>query len=145
MALHRLTQIVMGVPNVEPTAAYYAEFGLSPGRDGTFATVDGGEQLRIVQAPHRKLVRLGVGADDPDDLDRVAASLASLGVPVERTTDRVRAVDPGTEVTVEVEIAGRYQQEPTPAPGYNGPGVTARTGERAPGILRDRPVAGHSR
>ena len=26
MALHRLTQIVMGVPNVEQTAAYYAEF-----------------------------------------------------------------------------------------------------------------------
>ena len=31
MALHRLTHIVMGVPNVEATAAYYAEFGLIPG------------------------------------------------------------------------------------------------------------------
>ena len=30
MALHRLTHIVMGVPNVEETAAYYAEFGLIP-------------------------------------------------------------------------------------------------------------------
>ena len=29
MALHRLTQIVMGVPNVEQTSAYYAEFGLA--------------------------------------------------------------------------------------------------------------------
>jgi hypothetical protein len=85
MALHRLTQIVMGVPNVEQTAAYYAEFGLTHGENGTFTTVDGGEQLRIVPAASRRLVRLGVGADDPDDLDRVAASLAALGVPAERT------------------------------------------------------------
>jgi catechol 2,3-dioxygenase-like lactoylglutathione lyase family enzyme len=140
MALHRLTQIVMGVPNVEQTAAYYAEFGLTPGEDHTFSTADGGEQLRIVRAGHRRLVQLGVGADDPDDLDRVAASLAALGTPVERTADGVRAVDPGTEVTVQVEIAGRYQQDPTPTPGYNSPGITARAGQRAPGILREQPV-----
>ena len=140
MALHRLTQIVMGVPNVEQTAAYYAEFGLTRGENGTFTTVDGGEQLRIVPAASRRLVRLGVGADDPDDLDRVAASLAALGVPAERTAAGVHAVDQGTEVTVQVEIAPRIQQEPTPAPGYNGPGVTARAGERAPGILREQPV-----
>jgi len=28
MALHRLTRIVMGVPNVDETAGYYTEFGL---------------------------------------------------------------------------------------------------------------------
>jgi len=64
MALHRLTHIVMGVPNVEETAAYYAEFGLIPGAGGdagagapearTFATVDGGEQLTIVHSPRRQ-------------------------------------------------------------------------------------------
>lgn len=64
MSLHRLTQIVMGVPNVEETAGYYTEFGLAPRMseevsvwgvatsaptgDHTFSTVDGGEQLRIV-------------------------------------------------------------------------------------------------
>jgi catechol 2,3-dioxygenase-like lactoylglutathione lyase family enzyme len=140
MALHRLTQIVMGVPNVEQTAAYYAEFGLTPGESGAFATVDGGEQLRIVAADRRRLVQLGVGADDPDDLDRVAASLAALNLPVQRTATSVRAVDPGTEVTVQVEIAGRYDQQPTPPPGYNAPGVTARSDQRAPGILREQPV-----
>ena len=31
MALHRLTSITMGVPNVGETAAYYADFGLRPG------------------------------------------------------------------------------------------------------------------
>jgi catechol 2,3-dioxygenase-like lactoylglutathione lyase family enzyme len=140
MALHRLTQIVMGVPNVEQTAGYYTEFGLTPGAGGTFATVDGGEQLRIVQAGHRRLVQLGVGADEPDDLDRITASLGALGIPADRTADAVRAVDPGTEVTVEVTISPRYQQEPTPPPGYNAPGITARDGVRAPGILREQPV-----
>jgi len=51
MALHRLTSITMGVPNVADTAAYYAEFGLSPDGDGWFTTRDAGRQLRIVHAP----------------------------------------------------------------------------------------------
>jgi catechol 2,3-dioxygenase-like lactoylglutathione lyase family enzyme len=140
MPLHRLTQIVMGVPNVEQTAAYYAEFGLTPGEGHTFSTADGGVQLRIVPAAHRRLVQLGIGADDPDDLERIAASLGALDVPVQRTAAGVRAVEPGTEVTVQVEIAGRYQQDPTPTPDYNSPGITARAGQRAPGILREQPV-----
>jgi catechol 2,3-dioxygenase-like lactoylglutathione lyase family enzyme len=132
MALHRLTHIVMGVPNVEETAAYYTEFGLIPGvadqavpGERTFATVDGGEQLTIVHSPQRRLVRLGIGVDDPDDLDRVSAALAALGVPAGRNEISVRAEDPGTRVTVRVEIAARVAQEPTPSPACNAPGVTA--------------------
>ncbi len=158
MPLHRLTQIIMGVPNVEQTAGYYAEFGLTPAptditsiygveapapgpaAEHRFATVDGGEQLRVVHSDRRRLVQLGVGADDPDDLDRVAASLAALGVAVERTGTSVCAVDPGTDVLVNVELAERYAPEPTPAPDYNAPGVNARTEQRAPGILRENPV-----
>ena len=34
MALHRLTSVTMGVPNVAETAAYYDEFGLVPDGDG---------------------------------------------------------------------------------------------------------------
>ena len=48
MALHRLTTITLGVPDVAPVAAYYEEFGLAPLGDSRFATADGGEQLRIV-------------------------------------------------------------------------------------------------
>lgn len=39
-----------------------------------------------------------------------------------------------------IEIAGRYRQAPTPAPACNAPGTDARTGQRAPGILRENPV-----
>ncbi|WP_280460754.1 VOC family protein [Nocardia carnea] len=153
MALHRLTRIVMGVPNPDETATYYTDFGLIPGpgdeaivSDSTsaaspggygFSTIDGGEQLRIVYSAQRRLLQLGVGADDPDDLDRVAASLSALDVPVERTARGVRAIDPGTGVTVLVELADRYHQEPTPVPAYNAPGVNARTECRAPGVERE--------
>jgi len=145
--LHRLTQIAIGVPNVEQTAAYYTDFGLVPAaadgarpREHGFATADGGEQLRIVHSARRRLVQLGIGVDDPDDLDRVAASLAAIGIRTERAGGSVTAADPGTEVTVRVEIAARVAQQPTPAPPCNTPGVNARTGERAPGILREQPV-----
>ncbi|MGW4374048.1 VOC family protein [Streptomyces albidoflavus] len=150
MSLHRLTQIVMGVPNVEETAAYYADFGLTPapapaqtgvaGPAAVLSTTDGGEQLRITHSPRRRLVELGVGADDPDDLDRVAAALAALDVPVHRDAGSVAAVDPGTEVLVWVEVAPRLRPEPATPPVYNAPGATGRLHERAPGILRDGPV-----
>ncbi|MGW3865608.1 VOC family protein [Streptomyces sp. NPDC005047] len=150
MSLHRLTQIVMGVPDVEQTAAYYEDFGLAPGvtlsttgpagPSRVLSTVDGGEQLRIVHSARRRLVELGVGADDPDDLDRVTAALTRLGVPVDRTPTAVSALDAGTEVLVRVEIAPRLQQSPAPAPSHNAPGLPTRLHERAPGILRTEPV-----
>src|SRR5258708_1074253 len=37
MALHRLTTITIGVPNVAETAAYYTEFGLTPLGDAPFS------------------------------------------------------------------------------------------------------------
>ena len=37
MALHRLTTITIGVPNVAATAAYYEEFGLTPTGGARFA------------------------------------------------------------------------------------------------------------
>ena len=60
MALHRLTSVTIGVPNVAETSAYYTDFGLTPQPDGWFSTQDGGRQLRIVQAPTRRLVELHV-------------------------------------------------------------------------------------
>ena len=78
MALHRLTSITIGVPNVAPTAAYYEEFGLTPTGAGRFATRDGGEQLVLVPAARRQLLELGVGVDDADDLARIAHALGKL-------------------------------------------------------------------
>jgi Glyoxalase/Bleomycin resistance protein/Dioxygenase superfamily len=158
MSLHRLTTITVGVPNVADTAQYYAEFGLArasgpapapeagggPADEGdqpvSFSTGDGGVQLRLQPAARRRLVELRVGADDPDDLARVAASLARLGIAAEQTGTGIRTYDPGTEVTVIVEIADHIEQADTPAPPYNTPGHISRPGTRAPGVLRETPV-----
>jgi hypothetical protein len=56
MALHQLSSVTIGVPNVAETAGYYADFGLTDLGDGTFATIDGGRQLRIGQAPTRRII-----------------------------------------------------------------------------------------
>src|ERR1022692_4172684 len=73
MSLHGLMSVTMGVPNVEETAAYYADFGLTPQAGSWFSTLDAGNQLRIVHAPTRRLVEMRVGVDDADDLGRAAA------------------------------------------------------------------------
>jgi len=140
MALHRLTSVTIGVPNVAATAAYYDEFGLSPTGERRFATVDGGEQLALVTAPHRRLLELGIGADDPDDLDRIAAGLTMLGVAVERRSDALAATDPGTAVRVVVRIAPRITPAEIAAAPTNGPGRPGRPNARAAAILRDERV-----
>jgi Glyoxalase/Bleomycin resistance protein/Dioxygenase superfamily len=140
MALHRLTSILLGIPDVAATAAYYEEFGLTPTGDGRFATADGGEQLVLVRTPRRRLVELGIGADDPDDLERIARSLATLDRPVERGSSLLAATDPGTEVRVVVRIAERLRQSPAPLTPTNGPGRTDRPTQRARALAREGPV-----
>ncbi len=140
MALHRLTSIAIGVPEVAPAAAYYADFGLVPLGDDRFATRDGGEQLRLVRTPRRRLVELGIGADDADDVARVASRLEKLRVAVERTPDAVVAADAGTGVRVVVRTAERIRAEPMPPAATNGPGRVDRHTARADAILRRGPV-----
>lgn len=136
MALHRLTAVTMGVPNVAETVDYYTEFGLTHLGGGTLATQDGGEQLRVVYAPLRRLVELGVGADDADDIARIAARLNKLGVPHSVERDALTAVEPVAGFTTRIEVTSRLQQQPVAGTPYNGPGRIERIG-RAPGVIRD--------
>jgi catechol-2,3-dioxygenase len=141
MALHRLSSVVIGVPNVEETARYYTDFGLTPtdqARGGArgFRTVDGGEQLQLVPTPTRRLVQLTVGADDHDDLGRVTDRLSRLGIPAEQTAESVTAVEPVTGVRATVAITPRLEQARIPATPYNGPGRLERVDSRAPGVVR---------
>jgi catechol 2,3-dioxygenase-like lactoylglutathione lyase family enzyme len=141
MSLHRLTGFTMGVPDVEATAAYYTDFGLIPigtatPREARFATVDGGEQLRLVRRPTRRLVSLGVGAENPDDLARIASSLRRLDVAARLGADRLSTVEPVTGAEVVVAVSPRIDEARTPAPPYNAPGDLVRTDERAPAVYR---------
>src|SRR5262245_45653708 len=140
MALHRLTSITIGVPEPAPAAAYYEEFGLTPKGDGRFATVDGGEQLRLIAAPRRRLAELGVGADDADDLGRIAAALARLDVSAERTSTALVATDTGTGVRVTVTVAPRLTQPDASPPPTNRTGRPERRNDRADAVLREAHV-----
>jgi catechol 2,3-dioxygenase-like lactoylglutathione lyase family enzyme len=139
VALHRLASITIGVPNVEETCRYYAEFGLK--RDGPcFSTKDGGEQLLIVESPTRRLMELCIGADDPDDLDRVANQLTRLGVTTERGDSHVEAVEIHSGVQAVVKIIPLVTQEPAAIVPYSAPGRTERFNDRAPALLREESV-----
>lgn len=140
MGLHRLTSIRVGVPHVAAAADFYRAFGLAEVGGGRFATRDGGEQLELVPARWRGLQRLGVGAADADDLDRVAASLRALGVVVEREPGVVRAIEPATGVLVEVTVAPPLTPPPHELPVPNTPASAHRMDVPAPGVLRDGPV-----
>jgi len=140
MSLHRLTRIVIGVPDVEVTAAYYRDFGLTELGANRFATVDGGEQLAIARARQRRLLQLGIGVHDTDDLDRIGSRLDKLGIGYTRNDTSMWVVDPNSSLTVVVEIADEIKQQYTPTPATNGPGRPDRANLRAPGIDRENPV-----
>jgi catechol-2,3-dioxygenase len=145
MALHRMNSVTVGVPDVEAAAAFYRDFGLAETQPGVFATPDGGDQLRLVRTPVRRLVEVSIGAEDPDDIARVASRLGALGVVCERTASAVSAVDAGSGVNVRVEIAPPIVQEPARATKYNGPGRIDREG-RSPRLRAgDAPAAARPR
>jgi catechol 2,3-dioxygenase-like lactoylglutathione lyase family enzyme len=136
VALHRLASITIGVPNVEETCGYYAEFGLTR-EDACFSTSDGGEQLRIVKSPVRRLIEMSIGADDPDDLDRVADQLTKISVTSRRDPASVSAVDSHSGVLAVVTVLPRIVQSPTVIGPYNGPGRAERKNLRAPAVMRE--------
>jgi catechol 2,3-dioxygenase-like lactoylglutathione lyase family enzyme len=139
VALHRLASITIGVPNVEETSAYYAEFGLA--RDGAaFSTSDGGEQLRIVESPSRRLIELCIGVDDPDDLGRAAERMTRLGATVQREPSSISAFEIHSGARAVMKVLPRISQDPTVLVPYNGPGRSHRQNKRAPGILREVPI-----
>ncbi|WP_432197498.1 VOC family protein [Streptomyces sp. bgisy027] len=140
MALHRLSSVTIGVPNVDETIRYYIDFGLHPEEDGWLSTLDGGRQLRIVHAPVRRLIELVIGVDDMDDLHRIASRLHRLGIDSQPGAGTLTAVERVTGVRAVIAIEPRIQQPEVPPTPYNGPGRLERVGTRAPGVLREGPV-----
>ena len=145
VSLHGLTSITLGVPDVEAVSGYYEEFGLtpsgtSPGGRRRFSSVDGGEQLVITEAPRRRLLEIGVGADDPDDLDRIESNLAELGADSVRSAEELVVHDPHSALEVSVKIAPRIVSSPAGQEPTNGPGRPGRANGRAPAIERTNRV-----
>ena len=142
MALHRLTSITLGVPDPAASTAFFADFGLAGADDGWLATRDGGSQVRLTTAPRRRLERLGVGADDPDDLARIAARVVSLGLGsiIDQTAQRLLVAEPVTGLPVEITVADRLAGGPPAADPTNRPGHLGRWDVPADSVLADQPV-----
>lgn len=140
MALHQLSSITIGVPDVDATVNYYQEFGLTPEAGGWLATRDAGQQMRVVHTPTRRLVALTIGADDHDDIARIGRQLATIGVPARAEDAGVVVSEPVTGIEVTVRVESRLVVPHVPATPYNGPGRVDRGASRAPGILREGPV-----
>jgi catechol 2,3-dioxygenase-like lactoylglutathione lyase family enzyme len=140
--LHGLTSITLGVPDVDTVASYYEDFGLRrvgdwPGRGLVFATAEGGEQLVLRPAEQRRLLEIAIGADDTDDLGRVAASLRQLGVEFERDAAGLRVRDPNSALQVSLQVSPEITEEPAKQEPTNGPGRPGRPNGRAPAVERE--------
>lgn len=140
MSLHRLSSVTIGVPNVERTASYYEEFGLTPHESGWFSTRDGGRQLRLVHAPTRRLIGLAIDADSEDDIYAITSRLTRLNLTTDVTDGALVSSEPVTGVEVRVAVSPRVVHEEVPAAPCNGPGRVERPMHRAPAILRETPV-----
>jgi catechol 2,3-dioxygenase-like lactoylglutathione lyase family enzyme len=141
MALHGLSHVVVGVPDIDPVSQFYRDFGLDDGSSPVrFASADGGQQLRLVTAPTRRVIEIGVRAADPDDISRLRASLSALDVAYESDERSLVVLDRGTGARIRIEVAPTITQVPIVAVSYNAPGHTVRDAARAEGVLRDGPV-----
>jgi len=145
VSLHRLTHLKIGVPSLDDAATFYADFGLTPvqGPDAAterrFSTVDGGEQLILVHTPIRRLVEIGIAAQDHDDLYSIQSRLARLDVGARVSGSELATVEPATGVGVKIAVAKPLQQNWQVAE-QNYPGDIRRPDVRAPSLYREARV-----
>ncbi len=140
MALHRLSSITVGVPDVASTSGFYEAFGLTPTSPGSFATRNGGEQLRLRTAPWRRLEEIAVGVDDNDDVERIARALTDAGHVVTRAEGGLRSVEAHSGVTLVLSVESRTQTSAVPAAPTNQPGSTPRLNRPADVVMGRTPV-----
>jgi catechol 2,3-dioxygenase-like lactoylglutathione lyase family enzyme len=142
MALHGLSDMTLGVADVHAVGGFYEQFGLRHTGGGVFASHEGGEQLRIVAHPYRRLLAVTVAADDADDVDRVRSAAAAHDVELTEHPDgSVSVVEPNVGLRITVAARPRVEQARLVTPDTNAPAPVARPGERAPAIFRSGPVS----
>jgi catechol 2,3-dioxygenase-like lactoylglutathione lyase family enzyme len=104
-----------------------------------FGTVDGGEQLILVHTPIRRLVEIGVAAQDRDDLHSIQSRLARLDIESSLDGAELAAVEPATGIAVKIAVAEPLQQKWQVAE-QNYPADIRRPDVRAPALYREARV-----
>jgi catechol 2,3-dioxygenase-like lactoylglutathione lyase family enzyme len=140
MALHRMSQFTLQVPNPEDVISYYEDFGLENHGDGSLSTTEGGRQLLVEAAApgaFRRVSTFTVGCDDEDDLGRIAANLKKLDVTFALEGNRLATADPLTQTRVVIAVEPRIEQKQFEPSAFNYPGNNSRFNERADGAKSD--------
>jgi catechol 2,3-dioxygenase-like lactoylglutathione lyase family enzyme len=139
MSLHGLAEMTLGVPNVDATKQFYREFGLAESDNGMFASADGGDQLRVVDSPYRRLVEFALAADDSDDIQRIRAAAHANDIAVTDHDDgSISMLEPIVGIGAKVAVRPRIvQPEAYTWKAMNSPGNPARSGTRAPAIFNE--------
>ncbi len=139
MALHKLLDIEIGVPNPALLDGFFEEIGFHGGA-GRWGPSEEPDQIRVVEAPYRQLRRMRVGCEEEADLAAAARRLDGLGVDYQLGGGRLEAVDPINAWTIVVEPAAPASDvSPQLRRLVNGPGERPRLDVRADALLEDRP------
>ena len=142
MTLHRLDSITLGVPDVAAAARFYEDFGLRRTGKASFATLEGGDQLYLIDSPIRRLVNATFAVDTIDDLSRAQRALQQLNFTPSIAGDKLSVIEPETRVRIDLQVRTRLIQTPYLAPPVNAPGRFDRINARAAGaasVERVRP------
>jgi catechol 2,3-dioxygenase-like lactoylglutathione lyase family enzyme len=127
--------MTLGVTDLGAADQFYEEFGLAPVGGHRFASSEGGEQLRLVHTPMRRLVEFACAADDADDLARIRAAATAAGIAVADDGDDIVMAEPIVGIGVRVTVRARIAQTPAAPTPWNGPALNSRGSQRAPAIF----------
>ena len=81
-----------------------------------------------------------IGADDPDDLDRIANRLAKLRIASQRDPASVSAVEVASGARAVIKVLPRISPGPASIGSDHGAARARKENHRAPSILREEPV-----
>ena len=138
MALHRLLDMEIGVPDPARLDDFYREIGLGGG-EGRWGGAEQPGQIRVVEAPYRQLRSMRVGCESEQDLAVAAQALDELGVKHQVGSGRLELTDPINRWQVRVEPAPPGAIQARPVRTRNRPGDRPRAGVRAEAIIEEKP------
>ncbi len=136
MGLHRLLGLTAAVPEPDALAAFYGELGLSGDPTTGFTGTDGGASVVVEEGRFRRLVRVELGCEGPEDIVSTARRLTDGGASPVVVDGELSVVDPASRVEFVVRVV-----EPAPTPSAaapvvpNAPGASVRVDERAPAVF----------
>ncbi|MDG2277042.1 MAG: VOC family protein [Pseudomonadales bacterium] len=138
MALHRLMEMEVGVPDPAALDDFYQEIGFS-GEKGVWGSATYPGQIKISEASYRQLKYIKMACEDEADIAAIKARLDDIGVAYEHSNGTLQVTDPINKWRYLVTPAAISDQKTMPRRKQNSPGNRERVGERAQVITETNP------